>query len=469
MRLIACIIASILCMTASAWADNPFDLARKPKQVVLVTLSDEPATTDITAQPPMLQHLAGVLGELKGQQIVDLCGSVDTKPLPAPSAAGKRVCVVHISGPAGARAVRLDQLPDGGYMASVIGQAARVEGEQSKSVPLKKVAIETLINSLNGGPGGETYFGGFDVDAEKDLRSSVFEVPQPYAVGAFQLDAKTLRDRITGSGRTRWDATKRELSSEKLFARLPASYDPKRPAGLVIWMDPSPGGHPPQPFFKALDRYGFICIGAANAGNNREVADRLQLALDAVATAKRRWHIDPSRVYTAGVSGGGKMASVLLPGFPEVFNGAVPIVGLACYASVPTGQPGTVWAPEYAKPSGKQWSQFLQRRTAAVTGSKDFNQPSVLGKAKAMQADKVEVRIYDIEGMGHEFPTAEAFVEQLGWVDERARAAAEEAVTEAAAAMAKPAADRKAQLLEVVRRWPWTPAAWEAAKDLSAK
>lgn len=468
MRSLVLAIGVLLLAVDVIRADNPFDLARKPKQVVLVTLNEPPPPADVLTQPPMLQRLAGVLGELKGQQIADLCESVNAKPAPAGGAGGNRVCVVHISGPAGVRAVRVDQTPDGSYWAEVLGGATGPDPAASKPVLLRKAAFEAVLNSLNGGAGGGAYFGGFDEAAEKDPRGAVIEVPQPYIVGAFVLDAKTLRERIIGSSRTYLDPAKRDLAAEKLFARLPANYDPKRPAGLVVWLDASPSGQPPPPFFKALDQYGFICIGAANTGNDREVAERLQLALDAVATAKRRWHIDPARVYAAGISGGGKMASMLLPGFPEVFGGAMPIVGLACYASVPTGQSRTVWPPEYGKPSGRPWTLFLQRRTAAVTGSKDFNRAPVVGKAKAMQADKVEVRVFDIEGMGHEFPTAEAIVEQLGWVDERARATAELAKTEAAAAMATPGVDRKGQLLEIVRRWPWTPGAWEAVRELTA-
>ena len=468
MRLLFGLVVLLLCSVAPASAQNPFDLARKPEQIVLVSLGETPPPADILSQPPMLQRLSGVLGELKGQQIVDLSQSVDTKRAAPADEAGTRVCVVHISGPAGARTVRIERTADGGYRTEVIGPIAGAENAAFRPVLLKRAAFEAVLNSLNGGPAGGAYFGGFDGPAEKEPRGAVFEVPQPYVQGAFQLDGRTLRERIIGSSRNHFDPSKRDLAAEKFFVRLPTGYDPVRPAGLVVWVDASPSGLPPDPLFKALDAYGMICIAASNSGNDREVADRLQLALDVVATAKQRWHIDPSRVYAAGISGGGKMASMLLPGFPDVFGGALPLVGLACYASVPTGQPNTVWPPEFGKPSGKLWGLFLQRRTAAVTGSKDFNRAPVVGKAKAMQADKVEVRVFDIEGMGHEFPPAEAIVAQLGWVDERARAAADQAKTEAAAAMATPGVDRKGQLLEIVRRWPWTPGAWEAVRELTA-
>src|SRR5436190_9817436 len=145
------------------------------------------------------------------------------------------------------------------------------------------------------------------------------------------------------------EGAERDLEEEKFSVRLPRGYGPRQPAGLLVWVDAGPSGRPPAPFAAALDELGIACIGAGSSGNNRLVSTRYQLALDAVATAERKFHIDPRRLYVTGVSGGGRVSSMLLGCFPEVFAGAVPIVGISFYENVPIGT-GKFWPAGYGKP-----------------------------------------------------------------------------------------------------------------------
>ena len=315
--------------------------------------------------------------------------------------------------------------------------------------------------------GGDAYLGGFGEAAAREARGEVLDVPTPYVVGDIALDAKTIHERIGASGYIRYDPTSRDLAKERLHARLPAGYAPEHPAGLIVWIDASAEGRPPQPLFKALDQSGMICIGAAGAGNDRGVTDRLQLALDAAATAERRWHIDPERVYVAGISGGGKMASILGVCFPDVFDGAVAIVGLGSWETVPTGEGSKVWPAEFARPKGKAWEALKDRRVAVVTGDRDFNHRQITLTLDRVKTDRPEMKLYDIEGLGHEFPAPDRLAEVVGWIDERGAAAAKrreaDAARELAAAGDTPSA---ADLLRIVERWPWTAAAWRAVKTL---
>jgi len=139
------------------------------------------------------------------------------------------------------------------------------------------------------------------------------------------LDTATLSQRLYGGRPTRVAGVSRDLARERLIARPPAGYHPDRPAGLVVWIDPTDRGAPPAVLHDVCDELNLVAVGAANSGNGRPFVDRMQLALDAAATAQARFHIHPDRVYLVGFSGGGRIASMMLACFPDLFAGAVPI------------------------------------------------------------------------------------------------------------------------------------------------
>jgi hypothetical protein len=456
----------LLVLAAQVRADNIFDLARKPNQRVLLTLDEQPPSAELDKQPAMMQRIRGVLAELKAQQVVDLCAAVDqraaaNKAVPSEETA-TAVCFVHIDGPAGARHVSISQTPEGVYIATERA-APPASDKRPRCAILKPELLDRLLN--NAATGGTGYCG--TLEPLTNSKPEVLELPKPYHFSPIQLDATTIRDRIGSSPLIKYSPATRVLQGEKFFARVPQTYDARHPAGLLVYMDPMPTGRPPQPLIQALDKYGFFCISPAAAGNDRFATERLQLALDAVSTARRRWNIDPRRIYITGISGGGKMSSESLICFPDIYTGAVSIVGLSWWENIPTGEGAKMWPAEFSKPTGKRLELLLQHRLAAVTGSNDFNHPPVTAGVKFYERNRVKIRLFDIEGMGHECPSAAAFAEQLGWVDQPARERAEKSSREAEEAMKKAKAVNdpeawRAALLEVVTKWPWTAGAWEA-------
>ena len=156
----------------------------------------------------------------------------------------------------------------------------------------------------------------------------VAEFPGDPRVSPIVLDEATVRDRLNAGRPTELPPTDRYLPDEQLFIRLPAGYTPRRPAGLVVWIDPTDSGRPPEGFSPAADAMNLIMIGAADAGNPRLATDRYQLALDAVASASSRFHIDPARVYVTGVAGGGGISSGRAVVLPDRFAGRVASVGV---------------------------------------------------------------------------------------------------------------------------------------------
>lgn len=419
----------------------------------------------------MTRALKGVLADLTGKGLQELRACVPAHPFVGDAAGGERVCVVHLS--AGSKSKRLEVFrKPGGGVGNEEGGPVFVAVESGVERParaeLKGPRFAALLASW------PAYRGGFDTDAVADPIGVVFEVAKPYVPGRYFLDRETMGARFMNGGKSELRAD-RVLEEERLYARLPEGYDPKRPAGLVVWIDPSNSGRPPEALWPALDELYLICVGAADSGNLRMVANREQLALDAVETMRARYHVDPRRIYTTGMSGGGRVCSMMLACFPEVFAGAVPIVGISCYQNVPNGV-GQFWRAQFARPGTETFRLLRTRRMAGITGQKDGNQVHMQHTTGIMKRDGVNIRLYDYPDMGHTMPTPERFAEAMRWVDEpyRERRSAEEAAAKKALEAytqrhgERAPADESARrmLVKVTEAGPWTEPAWEAARLL---
>jgi predicted esterase len=305
---------------------------------------------------------------------------------------------------------------------------------------------------------------------------AVADLPGPYVESAEQLTGAVVRRRLSMRD-TRLPATgpTRDLSAETLWVRLPEGHDPARPAGLIVWISPSPRWRLPEEFGPTLDELGIIAVGADNAGNDRAIIDRLQLVLDAVATAQHRWLIDERRVYLTGFSGGGRCSSILLYAYPDRFAGALPIVGLNSWHRLPL--PGGRALPAGAPmPEGDAADLARTRRLFAISGTEDFNLAEMRSRTELLEKFGCPVRLEVVDGMKHEqMPPAELIARALRWIDQpqddKATRAAEDAATALAAHdRAYGSEDRTdkavASLNALCRDHPWTPAALEAAERL---
>jgi dienelactone hydrolase len=319
--------------------------------------------------------------------------------------------------------------------------------------------------------GWARYRGGFDGSVDDGTpRGRNVDMAHPYTPGWVTFDQETMGERFLNGAETDRRGAARDLDAETLWVRLPAGYDPRTPAGLLVWIDPTDSGQPPEFMHDAADALNFVVVGAAMAGNDRFISDRHQLMFDAMATAMSRYHVDASRVYAAGVSGGGRVACMYWACFPDVFAGAVAIVGTSSYEHVPMGN-GAYMPRGFTLPTGAR-RELRGHRLAAVTGARDFNAMEVRQTLNIFDHDGFDVELFEYADMGHEFPTPARFTRALEWVDEPWREARAEAESRAGSMLegfkrrhgggALTPGEREA-LVRVTEAAPWSAPAWEAA------
>jgi hypothetical protein len=210
-----------------------------------------------------------------------------------------------------------------------------------------------------------------------------------------------------------------ELSKEKFRVIIPATYQLDSSWGLFVWIDAMPEPSLSKDWETILADKKLLFVGASNTGNGRNLFDRCRLAVDAVHNMKRRFRVDPDRVYVSGQSGGGRVASTVGIAYADVFTGCFPIVGVNFYKPIPTGEPKMTWRPTFQPDSRILESAKARSRYVLLTGEKDFNRENTLRVYRdGFKAEKFRQILYlEVPGMGHEKPTAEWFLKGIEFLD----------------------------------------------------
>ena len=206
------------------------------------------------------------------------------------------------------------------------------------------------------------------------------------------------------------------ISNEVFEVFVPEEYTGDEPYGLIIWVSPGPSGKPDQRWLDVMRKHKLIWIGANNSGNNRAARVRVSLAIDEADYMRQAYKIDPYRVYVSGASGGGRCASTLAFGFPEIFTGGgYPIIGCNFYRVVEAGIAENGRPEYYQRTMGRPPAKLMQmemkeRRFVLLTGDNDPNRKQTDLNAQAMKKDGFRYVTYlQVPGMGHQPPDAEWF------------------------------------------------------------
>lgn len=216
---------------------------------------------------------------------------------------------------------------------------------------------------------------------------------------------------------------------------VPKSYDPTRPAPLVISMHGA-GGWPVQQmeisgWNRVADREGFLVVypsGKVGAGPrvwHMGGAKDVRFIADLIDRLEASYNIDPSRIYANGVSNGGGMAFVLSCTMSDRIA-AVGTVAAAqllpwkwCRDRTPvpmiafhgTSDPmapyagGSTWVAEERFPDVRTWTANWARRNRCAPNAIDSEVAVDVTRHEYTRcAENASVILYTIRGGGHTWP-----------------------------------------------------------------
>ncbi|HJQ27301.1 MAG TPA: hypothetical protein VKA60_25670 [Blastocatellia bacterium] len=176
---------------------------------------------------------------------------------------------------------------------------------------------------------------------------------------------------------------------------LPASYTPQKAWPIIYCFDPAARGRVPVERFKAAaEKYGVIVAGSNNSRNGAtDVAAAVRAMMNDTG---ERLAIDPRRVYTAGFSGGGRVATGVALSLGNAVAGVIACGG---------GFPASV-AP----------TKSVTFALFATAGSEDFNYPEMRGLTRTFERLGLANRFATFEG-GHEWLPAALAEEAIAWLE----------------------------------------------------
>lgn len=178
---------------------------------------------------------------------------------------------------------------------------------------------------------------------------------------------------------------------------LPSAYSPVKRWPLLLVFDPFARGEVSVKLFhEAAEKYGFIVVGSNNSRNFEDPSAAIRVLW---ADIKERYAIDPRRIYTAGLSGGARVASTVALACKNCITGVI-----ANGAGLPNG----------AAPPGPEVSDWF-----LVAGTTDFNYPEQLHLKESFDARKVVSRFVVYDGP-HNWMPKEFAERAVAWLQLRA-------------------------------------------------
>lgn len=174
---------------------------------------------------------------------------------------------------------------------------------------------------------------------------------------------------------------------------LPSYYDATKKYPLIIAFDAHARGPLAVSRFKnAAELYGYVIVASNNAKNGlRDINPIVNSLWDDVLS---RFSIDQQRIYTAGFSGGAKIASSV-----AIYKGGVKGV-IACGSGMPT--PGQELTKKF---------DYI-----SIVGLNDFNYQEINTLDKALTESGFVNQLITFNG-GHEWPPIQEINKALQWLD----------------------------------------------------
>lgn len=182
--------------------------------------------------------------------------------------------------------------------------------------------------------------------------------------------------------------------SQSYALYLPSNYSPDRPWNLILAFDPRAQGRKPvEQYQAAAEKYGYIVAGSHNSRNGPPDVS-LTAAQAMWSDVGKRFSINPKRIYTAGFSGGARIAMKV---------------------ALDSDQIAGVIASSAGFPPGHRRSD-LRFPVFGTAGTEDFN---YLEMRQLDQQLKSPHRVVIFEG-GHQWLPSSLAVEAIEWMESQA-------------------------------------------------
>lgn len=173
---------------------------------------------------------------------------------------------------------------------------------------------------------------------------------------------------------------------------LPSNYTQEKKFPLLLAFDPGGRGRRPlEQYLAAAEKFGFIVAGS-NVSRNGSWTNSMAAAQAMGADVTARLSVDEKRIYTAGMSGGARVAMGLALGSPQIIAGVI-----ASSAGYPDSKP----------------RKTLPFAVFGTAGTEDFNWLEMRSLDHALTSPH-HVAVFP---GGHVWLPSELAVEAVEWLD----------------------------------------------------
>jgi predicted esterase len=178
------------------------------------------------------------------------------------------------------------------------------------------------------------------------------------------------------------------------------SYDPAKPAPLLINDNPGKNAQPLSPAM--AEELGWVMAGLTEAGNDASWDVCFANSVSTLFDLRRKLNIDPGRVYFSGFSGGARRAS---------YRAVVHVNHCAGLFCIGAGYMGGYAPKPYAPPT---WMPVF-----FVVGATDMNNGEVEKGLFPREKQRLQHTQLIVHPGGHSWGRAEDHVAGLKWLNER--------------------------------------------------
>ena len=187
-----------------------------------------------------------------------------------------------------------------------------------------------------------------------------------------------------------------QADNSQLYALyVPSAYTPQKKWPVIFCFDPGARGKVPvERLQAAAEKYGYIVAGSLNSRNGPWAANAAAIQA-MVRDVESHLAIDVKRVYTAGLSGGARVAT-------QVALGGLAKGVIACSAGFPSSEDGV---------PGKVPFVFF-----GTAGVEDFNHGELQRLDGELESRKATHRIVIFQG-GHEWAPVPLLAEAVEWLE----------------------------------------------------